>query len=594
MKLIPTILVLVTLLGIAPTLQAASSCKTTLPASTPDSDFTVNGDGTTVTHNPTGLMWLRCAQGQAWNTTCTDTAATFTWANALLAARNSTAAGYSDWRLPNVKELESVVEDRCHTPSVNEAIFPNTPASNFWSSSTDAVDAASAWPVYFKDGSVYQYLSKTSTFAVRLVRSGQPSDSVDVLQAVPLNVVISSSGTGTGMVTPSSGTLDWVGNSATASYTPGASVTLTAAADNGSVMGGWSGACSGTGACNVTMSAAQNVTATFALNVLAVPDAPTGVSAVSGNAQATLSFTPPVNTGSSAITGYTATCGGVSATNSASPITVTGLTNGTAYACTVKATNGAGSSVASNTVNVTPAAPRIVLNDTGITGCWNDTAIVTTGVEADDIVTGTHPRQDCRYGRDAAAAAAGKLTKVGGGSKGFDFTKIANNGTVTTADLGSVDTDWACTRDNVTGLVWEVKTTTGLRSQYHDYTWYNSNAATNGGDVGTVSLGTCNDPGRCDTEKFVSDVNAAGLCGASDWRIPTKNELMSLVDYGIASPGPTIDTTWFPNTIASAFWSASAYAGYSGYAWNVGFGYGYASLNYRSDAFRVRLVRAGQ
>jgi hypothetical protein len=72
---------------------------------------------------------------------------------------------------------------------------------------------------------------------------------------------------------------------------------------------------------------------------------------------------------------------------------------------------------------------------------------------------GTHPRQDCRYGRDAAAAA-GVLTKTGGGAKGFDYTKIANNGTTLGAGaaLGNAPTDWACTKDNITGLTWEVKT----------------------------------------------------------------------------------------------------------------------------------------
>ncbi len=248
--------------------------------------------------------------------------------------------------------------------------------------------------------------------------------------------------------------------------------------------------------------------------------------------------------------------------------------------------------IATLILTLTGTALAAGLNDTGITDCWNDTSVVTTGVEAD---SGTHPRQDCRYGRDAAAKA-GKLTKVGAGSKGFDFTKIANNGSVlsATAALGSAPTDWACTKDNVTGLIWEIKTTTGLRNKDHSYTWYNSNAATNGGAVGTASGGTCAATGRCDTEKFAADVNAAGLCGATDWRMPTDDELVTIVDYGIAYPGPTIDTTWFPNTIASGFWSASADAGYSGYAWFVNFSYGYAYYSNKGSAFQVRLVRAGQ
>lgn len=231
------------------------------------------------------------------------------------------------------------------------------------------------------------------------------------------------------------------------------------------------------------------------------------------------------------------------------------------------------------------------LNDTGITKCTNGTAVVTTGVEAD---SGSHPRQDCRYGRDVATAA-GSLPKTGAGGKGFDFSKIANDGTVldATAVLGTGTKGWACTRDNVTGLIWEVKTTSGLRNKSHSYSWYSSNTATNGGSVGTASGGTCESSGHCDTEKFVADVNAAGLCGATDWRLPSNKELDFIIDYG---SNLAIDLTYFPNTPASSFWSASAFAGDSGHAWSVLLSYGNAHSigDYKSSAYQVRLVRAGQ
>lgn len=89
-----------------------------------------------------------------------------------------------------------------------------------------------------------------------------------------------------------------------------------------------------------------------------VPNAPTGVAAVKGNAQAIVSFTAPSDTGGLSITSYTVTSstGGITATGSASPITITGLTNGTAYTFTVTATNAIGTSVASSASNsVTPS-----------------------------------------------------------------------------------------------------------------------------------------------------------------------------------------------------------------------------------------------
>jgi hypothetical protein len=92
---------------------------------------------------------------------------------------------------------------------------------------------------------------------------------------------------------------------------------------------------------------------------LTVPDAPTIGTATGGNAQASVTFTAPADTGGTAITGYTVTSspGGLTGTGGSSPIVVTGLTNGTAYTFTVTATNAQGTSAASAASNsVTPSA----------------------------------------------------------------------------------------------------------------------------------------------------------------------------------------------------------------------------------------------
>ncbi|WP_260989904.1 S-layer homology domain-containing protein [Paenibacillus xylanexedens] len=80
-----------------------------------------------------------------------------------------------------------------------------------------------------------------------------------------------------------------------------------------------------------------------------VPAAPTNVSAVAGNGEATVTFTAPTENGGSPITGYEVTdsSGNVVTTGAASPIVITGLTNGTSYTFTVKAINGLGKSTAS-------------------------------------------------------------------------------------------------------------------------------------------------------------------------------------------------------------------------------------------------------
>ncbi|MGW9124167.1 leucine-rich repeat protein, partial [Paenibacillus chitinolyticus] len=98
-----------------------------------------------------------------------------------------------------------------------------------------------------------------------------------------------------------------------------------------------------------------------AFKVVAVPSAPTNVTATAGNGQATVNFDAPLSDGGSAITLYTVTSspGGFKGTSTtASPVMVTGLTNGTAYTFTVVAKNSAGNSaVSAASGSVTPAAP---------------------------------------------------------------------------------------------------------------------------------------------------------------------------------------------------------------------------------------------
>ena len=109
-----------------------------------------------------------------------------------------------------------------------------------------------------------------------------------------------------------------------------------------------------------------------------MPGAPTSVTAVAGNGEATISFTAPVSNGGATITSYTVTSnvGGHTATGGSSPITVTGLTNGTTYTFTVTATNAVGTSVASSTSNsvVPSGAPGAPTSVTAVAG--NGQAII--------------------------------------------------------------------------------------------------------------------------------------------------------------------------------------------------------------------------
>ena len=79
------------------------------------------------------------------------------------------------------------------------------------------------------------------------------------------------------------------------------------------------------------------------------------------------------------------------------------------------------------------------------------------------------------------------------------------------------------------------------------------------------------------------------LGGHDDWRLPTRAELLTLVDDTRYSPA--IDTDAFPNTPNTWFWTSTVYAGDKDYAWVVDFGYGYSYIAYRGGGNRVRAVR---
>ena len=152
----------------------------------------------------------------------------------------------------------------------------------------------------------------------------------------------------------------------------------------------------------------------------------------------------------------------------------------------------------------------------------------------------------------------------------------------------------ACIRDNITGLVWETKTTDGgMRDVNHRYAWFSQDPSRNGGFAGsegtTESCGNTLGGQTCNTASYVAAVNAVAYCGASDWRVPTQGELATLIHAGRIEP--SIDITYFPHTANSPYWSANTHAMYPERAWGVHFGYGAANAENKFAPLPVRLVR---
>jgi hypothetical protein len=138
----------------------------------PDPRFCENGDGT-VTDNLTGLVWLQDANKGDGKMTWEDA---LTYCSSLEAdsseLTDDSVAG--DWRLPNIKELLSLVDYSQSNPVLPSGHpFTNVKElGRYWSSSTDAADSGSAWYVHMEDGDSDDKNKANNSFYVWPVRDG--------------------------------------------------------------------------------------------------------------------------------------------------------------------------------------------------------------------------------------------------------------------------------------------------------------------------------------------------------------------------------------------------------------------------------------
>ena len=168
------------------TVQAQTCQPASIPASTPDSQLQDNGDGT-ITARKTGLMWKQCVEGQSGSDCASGSAEGFTWQQALQRAQmvNSGGgfAGFSDWRVPNIKELSSLVEPQCQELAINLTRFPDTGNDQVWSSSAVAGNTGRAWGVDFRYGSPNWFLKDYGYPQLRLVRSVNSGPDAELIGA---------------------------------------------------------------------------------------------------------------------------------------------------------------------------------------------------------------------------------------------------------------------------------------------------------------------------------------------------------------------------------------------------------------------------
>lgn len=161
------------ILGVSslPLMAAEQKCDSGTPATAPMSRFKDGGNGTLV-DTQSKRVWLRCSLGMNWNgSSCEGSSLTYDWsgAEAAMAELNARqAGGRSNWRLPTVEELNSIVEKQCFKPAISLDAFPFSPEAGFWSATAAAGRNPRAWIVHFLHGEQY-IANKEQSWRVRPV-----------------------------------------------------------------------------------------------------------------------------------------------------------------------------------------------------------------------------------------------------------------------------------------------------------------------------------------------------------------------------------------------------------------------------------------
>jgi len=513
--------------------QVADDGDLQLGTTWPDPRFTDNGNGT-VSDNLTGLTWLKdanCVSSLYWMDWDSAISEVQSLSDGSCGLSDGSVAG--DWYLPSENELLSLVDYSIGGLPVGHPFINTDLWSRYWSSSDFASQSfveqfnESAVVTVSLDG-ITNRDTKGNWNGFLAVRGGR-------LGKLPISVVINGSGTGT--VASDVGTIAWDGNTGSVSYMSGTLVTLIAVPDIGSIFSGWSGACSGTDSCSVTIDTAKSVTATFIKSPLLV-DFSSAPSVFSNQVSGSITFTTVEN-----IT-YLCKLDDGPFEACMPPFTFSNLTNGR-HTLTVRASDAVSNTrdtTFSWTVNTALAASSAIqLPKTGQTECWD---------------TNGNSITCARTGQDGDSQAGTPWVNP-------RFTDNGD-GTIT---------------DNLTALIW-LKNADCLDGMT---TWSNAFAyVTELNTSGTMDGVYCGDTSNNGSNH-------------ADWRLPNVNELLSVMNFAEPDPLTWLGNWNFVNIQANDYWTSSTYADAKQNVWSVIFDAGNGlSLISKDNTSYIWPIRSGQ